>query len=217
MNCPACAEPMDVSTDLPGSQVLCACGLMVSVPASPGPSARAGGAGASLACPRCAAALVKVATVGDIGAHACPECGGVFADRAGVAALSSGADAPTHPARRVDTSGYIKCPVCGDPMTRLNYGRRSGVMVDLCIDHGTWFDADELDRVNAFLASGGLSRPGAPPPEPASLPPEGRYLLGELQAQVIGEREDALERAERARYRRWYDRGYLGLVIDLLR
>ena len=41
-------------------------------------------------------------------------------------------------------------------MLRLNYGRRSGVIVDRCKKHGVWFDADELRRVADFVARGGL-------------------------------------------------------------
>jgi Zn-finger nucleic acid-binding protein len=216
MNCPACSAPIDVSTDLPGSEVRCACGTMVHVPAKPSRSARAGGAARPRACPRCAAALVEAATLGGLGAHACPECGGVFADRAAVAALSSGTLAPAAepvlPARKVDTSGYIKCPVCDDLMKRVNFGRRSGVLVDVCVDHGTWFDADEIDRVAAFLASGGLVRGGGSAlDEGPQLSAEGRKQMGELQAQVVQERYDDMARVERAT---WFTRVGIRLLFD---
>ncbi len=221
MNCPACAEPIDVRTNLPGSQVLCSCGFMIAVPASPGPSARAAAPAAPRppACPRCAAALVQVATIDGVSAHACPECGGVFADRAVVTAISSGAlaldHAPSAPARRVDTSGPVKCPVCDELMTRLDYGKRSGVIVDLCIDHGTWFDADEIERVAAFISSGSLSGGGSAPPAAGDpqLPVEARHMMGQLQAQVIAKHHDdeALVRLIFMRYRTTY------LVFQALR
>ena len=44
---------------------------------------------------------------------------------------------------------------------RKNFGRRSGVIVDWCGRHGTWFDPDELERVAAFVAAGGLVEPAA--------------------------------------------------------
>ncbi len=172
-----------------------------------------------LSCPRCATALIDSVTVGGLGVRACPECGGVLADRAAVAALSSATvppwPAPAIPAHRVDTSGYIKCPVCDETMSRVNFGRKSGVIVDVCVDHGTWFDAEEVDRVAAFLASGGLSRGGGPgesaKPASAQLPAEGRQMLGELQAQVTQERYDQMHRVERTT---WFTRFGVRLLFD---
>jgi Zn-finger nucleic acid-binding protein len=51
---------------------------------------------------------------------------------------------------------YLKCPLCDELMNRVNFGRRSGVIVDVCTAHGTWFDAGELTRAIAFVARGGL-------------------------------------------------------------
>ena len=42
-------------------------------------------------------------------------------------------------------------------MNRQNYGRRSGVIVDVCSKHGIWFDAHELDRVVGWVREGGLA------------------------------------------------------------
>lgn len=43
-------------------------------------------------------------------------------------------------------------------MNRVNYARRSGVVLDVCRAHGLWFDQDELRRVLAFISGGGLDR-----------------------------------------------------------
>jgi Zn-finger nucleic acid-binding protein len=43
-------------------------------------------------------------------------------------------------------------------MNRVNFARCSGVVVDVCKPHGTWFDADELQRILAFVAGGGIDR-----------------------------------------------------------
>ncbi|MBN2496468.1 MAG: zf-TFIIB domain-containing protein [Deltaproteobacteria bacterium] len=64
---------------------------------------------------------------------------------------------PVDPAA-LKTEGYIKCPECGKMMNRKNFGRFSGVIIDICKEHGTWFDADELRRILEFIASGGLDR-----------------------------------------------------------
>jgi Zn-finger nucleic acid-binding protein len=50
---------------------------------------------------------------------------------------------------------YRRCPVCKNMMTRRNHGKTSGVIVDLCVDHGVWFDADELDRILTWIRAGG--------------------------------------------------------------
>ena len=53
---------------------------------------------------------------------------------------------------------YRPCPVCHQFMNRVNYAKRSGVVLDVCKGHGLWFDQDELRRVLAFIAGGGLDR-----------------------------------------------------------
>lgn len=45
----------------------------------------------------------------------------------------------------------IDCPICAATMSRANFGRKSGVLVDSCRKHGIWFDAGELRRVVAYL------------------------------------------------------------------
>lgn len=50
---------------------------------------------------------------------------------------------------------YRKCPECGDVMNRLNYGRQSGVIVDICPQHGVWFDHKELDAILQWVRAGG--------------------------------------------------------------
>jgi Zn-finger nucleic acid-binding protein len=56
---------------------------------------------------------------------------------------------------------YVRCPVCGDLMLRRNFGRVSGVVVDVCAKHGTWFDVGELARILEFVGDGGLQRAAA--------------------------------------------------------
>ncbi len=41
---------------------------------------------------------------------------------------------------------------------RTNFGRVSGVIVDVCRAHGTWFDGTELTRVIGFASTGGLAK-----------------------------------------------------------
>jgi Zn-finger nucleic acid-binding protein len=51
---------------------------------------------------------------------------------------------------------YVPCPECSNLMNRVNFARCSGVVVDICKGHGTWFDRDELSRIVEFIQSGGL-------------------------------------------------------------
>jgi Zn-finger nucleic acid-binding protein len=48
--------------------------------------------------------------------------------------------------------------ICGALMNRRNYGRKSGVIVDVCARHGLWFDLDELDRLLRWIHEGGEAR-----------------------------------------------------------
>jgi Zn-finger nucleic acid-binding protein len=51
---------------------------------------------------------------------------------------------------------YRACVICSQLMVRRNLGRRgSGVIVDLCGQHGIWFDADELAQLMTWVRSGG--------------------------------------------------------------
>jgi Zn-finger nucleic acid-binding protein len=66
--------------------------------------------------------------------------------------------AVTLPRRPDPRTVYIPCPECTSLMNRKNFGGMSGVVVDVCKKHGTWFDEGELPRVLEFVASGGLER-----------------------------------------------------------
>jgi Zn-finger nucleic acid-binding protein len=41
-------------------------------------------------------------------------------------------------------------------MNRQVFARISGVIVDVCKDHGVWFDTGELEAVIEFIEAGGL-------------------------------------------------------------
>jgi Zn-finger nucleic acid-binding protein len=54
---------------------------------------------------------------------------------------------------------YRKCPECTGFMLRRNYRKSSGVIIDMCHQHGTWLDADELEQIAGFVLSGGTTSP----------------------------------------------------------
>jgi Zn-finger nucleic acid-binding protein len=41
-------------------------------------------------------------------------------------------------------------------MNRANFSDRSGIIIDVCRGHGTWFDREELRRVVEFIRAGGV-------------------------------------------------------------
>lgn len=102
----------------------------------------------------------------------CAACGGlwiekeifeVMADRARSGKLPEGfgGGAPgaiETPAPAGQTLQYRPCVTCGALMNRRNYGRKSGVIVDVCARHGLWFDLHELDRLLRWIREGGEAR-----------------------------------------------------------
>ena len=73
---------------------------------------------------------------------------------------------------------YRQCVVCDKLMHRHNYGKKSGVIVDVCHDHGLWFDDGELEQIIDWVRSGGPEQverlKAVEPKAPAKrLPPVG--------------------------------------------
>jgi Zn-finger nucleic acid-binding protein len=119
-------------------------------------------------CPACAKALAS-AKVGDVEVGECLACGGLWLDRVVFEQLGTSRErqgavlgalpAPEKPpVAKLEPVQYRPCPACHQRMNRVNYARRSGVVLDVCKAHGIWFDRDELRRVLAFIAGGGLDR-----------------------------------------------------------
>lgn len=98
----------------------------------------------------------------------CRKCGGQFVEHALLRTLLETqervglafADAPYQRPQKasLERVQYRPCAVCQQHMNRKNFGGASGVIVDVCARHGTWFDAGELPQVLAFVRSGGLVR-----------------------------------------------------------
>jgi Zn-finger nucleic acid-binding protein len=129
-------------------------------------------------CPRCEHAALSESSE-------CAECGGAFLGHAALADVITEerakrdsapfAPAPVRHARPGPVENdvrYLRCPECRQPMSRMNFGRRSGVILDACRKHGTWFDAGELERVRDFVRAGGLEgeeHATAPKSDPPAL------------------------------------------------
>ena len=59
---------------------------------------------------------------------------------------------------------YRRCAICRGLMSRSNYGMRSGpgggsgVIVDICGEHGVWLDCRELEHILSWVRSGGAQQ-----------------------------------------------------------
>ncbi|HEX4337778.1 MAG TPA: zf-TFIIB domain-containing protein [Polyangiaceae bacterium] len=119
---------------------------------------------AELSCPDCKVTLDAFA--GENGRlYDCARCGGQFVETALLHDLLErravcGGAVPRRNAERksdVATVRYVPCAVCSKLMGRKNFGGHSGVIIDVCRDHGVWFDVNELPRVLEFVEQGGLA------------------------------------------------------------
>jgi len=119
-------------------------------------------------CPRCDdhPALTRI-TVGKVMLNECGKCEGLWVDKFSFEQICTDREqqaAILGPAIRVplpegpEKVRYIRCPECNELMQRMNFAGSSGVVIDLCPQHGTWFDNKELQRIIDFIRSGGMDR-----------------------------------------------------------
>lgn len=153
-----------------------------------------------LPCPRCGDALVRHA-LGEAPVSSCEGCGGVLLTHDTFEGLEAALRERSEPAEQVERFPppppqppgmpvYIRCPKCEKPMARRSFAARSGVVIDLCPDHGMWFDAEELTAVIRYLEAGGERDSGSRDPEEefrrGISPPRGLARLEELIPDRIG-------------------------------
>jgi len=121
-----------------------------------------------LKCPRCAVDMSSV-MIGSSPVRECNQCEGLWLDTVifqlicadrehqsivlGDALSTAGHHAPVAHDEQVR---YIPCPHCKQLMNRINFANCSGVVVDVCKQHGTWFDRDELRQIVEFIRGGGM-------------------------------------------------------------
>lgn len=121
-------------------------------------------------CPRCQKALqtIDLKLEGKFLIERCTDCMGLFFDPGELEAMldksvsnvfhiDRGQLENLNKVHRHDEYpvGYIKCPVCQKMMNRINFGSRSGVIVDTCKDHGLWLDGGELRQLMEWTKAGG--------------------------------------------------------------
>jgi len=120
-------------------------------------------------CPRCRVDM-KLVALGDSRLRECPKCEGLWTDKDTLqricdererqaAVLGLPAIVPTDAAGQWESNvRYVPCPVCQGLMNRVNFARCSKVIVDVCAQHGTWLDHDELRRIVEFIRAGGIDK-----------------------------------------------------------
>jgi Zn-finger nucleic acid-binding protein len=116
-------------------------------------------------CPRCRIPL-EPHDYRHNDAMLCPRCNGLWFDREEFNFLTSEREVYRdqalpksfqRPALQTE-SGYLPCVRCQTPMLKKNFQRISGVMIDICGDHGIWLDAGEMENIRSFIANGGLDK-----------------------------------------------------------
>jgi Zn-finger nucleic acid-binding protein len=120
-----------------------------------------------LFCPKCKV-LMNIVQHDGVETDECPECGGIWVDyyeekqvlemKPGVFTVDD-----LHNMRRmykpdgkIEEVKYHKCPICSKLMWRKNYLNHSGVIVDKCREHGTFFDKGEIEKAIEFIKLGGV-------------------------------------------------------------
>lgn len=104
--------------------------------------------------------------VGDFQVTGCEKCGGLFVRHETFEMMQDTSQRVIEtnefakPARmEIEKKiAYVRCPVCRTMMNRKNFAQISGVIVDVCGYHGTWFDSGELEKIMDFIARGGLHK-----------------------------------------------------------
>lgn len=122
-----------------------------------------------LRCPRCKIDMSSI-KIGGEAMRECEHCGGLWLDVTTFDRICASREeqgivlggASLTPARQLAINAdamritYVPCPQCAQLMNRINFARCSGVIVDVCKGHGTWFDRDELREIVEFIRGGGL-------------------------------------------------------------
>ena len=142
-NCRACGRLLPAESRADGAAAQCAgCGASMA--------RRQAGAASFDECDRCGGLWLSPQTMEAINAQAETRAALRPFDEQPAGA---GADAPS-PVR----IAYRKCPACRKHMNRDSLVAGSGVVLDLCRQHGCFFDHGELTRLLGFIEGGGLEK-----------------------------------------------------------
>ncbi len=154
-----CASCFDLS--LAGDRNCRRCGVLLPE--------EAGGASDVRSCAACGAAMVRRRAASPE-FEECDRCGSLWLStqapeqvatsaetRSLLRAFDHAAAEGAPPPDRAEVV-YRKCPTCSKMMNRRSFALGSGVVLDVCREHGAHFDRGELTRIVAFIEGGGLER-----------------------------------------------------------
>lgn len=155
-----CAVCLDLN--LAGDRNCRRCGRLL-------PQEKPGARADRLLCPGCGAAMTP-RSIGNSVFDECDACGGLWLSPDAAVAVTVEAearallrpfDAPapegSEPAPS-ESLAYRRCPACCKHMNRVSSGAGSGVVVDACKQHGTYFDRGELSHLFTYIERGGLQK-----------------------------------------------------------
>ncbi len=121
-------------------------------------------------CPHCGTPLqsIKLQMQGDFEIERCKTCFGLFFDPGEIESLldnsvTNVADINLKLIKNINKDRYqghrgvkyVKCPCCRILMNRINFGHRSGVILDHCSKHGVWVDSGEITHLMEWKKAGG--------------------------------------------------------------
>lgn len=170
-------------------------------------------------CPGCGADLHRL-TLGDTTLLECQSCDGVWMDASEFERMCADREMQTAVLHRFQQRNtppaaavrYRPCLRCAKMMNRVNFGRLSGTVVDVCRGHGTFMDRGELHQIVAFIQAGGLQR--ARQRQIEELKEEEQRLL---DAERRASRESAALDGRHSRTSGTWDSASLRTLIDALR
>ena len=154
VSCPSCFAPL-----FDGMAYCPSCGARRS---------RSAGGNRTAPCPACRGTkgVMREVVIGDTDLLECDKCHAVWVDADTFEHICASHETqaavlhqwPAPPAQKAADVRYRRCVACGQIMNRMNFGRLSGAVVDVCKGHGTLLDAGELHQIVSFIQGGGLDR-----------------------------------------------------------
>jgi Zn-finger nucleic acid-binding protein len=148
---------------------------------------------AAAKCPACRSGLHRI-DIGSTPLLECAACDGIWVDADVFERLCAQRESQTAVLQRLSSRAAVKttaplryrpCLRCGKMMNRVNFGRLSGAVIDVCRGHGTFLDAGELHQIVTFIQEGGLDRARTQKIEELR---EGERRLNDLERKAVIER-----------------------------
>lgn len=192
--CHACSAPLRLNT--PTCRY---CGVRNDLAAVLSQPSQAGG-GEVGQCPDCCEELTAVSYTSEAAwpMQRCESCYGLFLPANTLQEVLNGSSATDKTElglidqvnreryQSAQTVRYRPCPICEKFMRRTAYGRRSGVIVDICAQHGVWLDNGELMHLLEWAMAGGVELPKI---VSASADDDPRHRAAFAEAQIMARRE----------------------------